>query len=203
MKPDGLVSEALDSLSELEGLNDAAARVQAAIRGYLVRHQLRKEAMEQALLGLNDAAETVQRAARGNLGRKKSQELREVRRARAEAEQRLADDVRDFIRDTVLQRAADAAKAKQEEEARVPEIELYARVTMDGRLRDYQVVKASILDDLLGAISVEPQNLQIISVVAGSVIMTVAATLPDFSVANVTAAAEAMVGRTLGGLPVL
>ena len=75
MKPDGLVSEALDSLSELEGLNDAAARVQAAIRGYLVRHQLRKEAMEQALLGLNDAAETVQRAARGHLGRKKSQEL--------------------------------------------------------------------------------------------------------------------------------
>jgi len=90
----------------------------------------------------------------------------------------------------------DSEDAPEDTTTEVPGEKLFVRVTLDGHLDSYEPAEEAILGDLASAMSVKPEAVAVVSVQAGSIVLTTAV------VDGTVSAAEALMGAKLGGFDV-
>ena len=80
---------------------------------------------------------------------------------------------------------------------------LHVRLKLDSTLEDYSACEGSVLEELAQGLGLPVEQLSVLSVVAGSVALTVVVALEPHLLQKVAAAAAAVAGKSLGGLKVL
>lgn len=78
-------------------------------------------------------------------------------------------------------------------------MELFVRLTMDGTTSQYEAAKKLVLDGFALGIEVPAHNIQVLSVQAGSVIVTAQVHTKVAAYQHTAAAAQGLVGHALGG----
>ena len=84
-----------------------------------------------------------------------------------------------------------------------PRAPLQLRLRLDAHMAEFGPREAAVLQDLAQGLGVCPEQLSVLSVLAGSVVVTVAVAIRGRRVDEASSAARGLVGKLLGGLRAL